>query len=124
MAVAQPLPLYDLPHVHAPSPTHTLAELTTMEDLEKELPSEENALSDEAEVEAEAAHARADFPDGGLRAWLVVFGVRLRLVYAYDVILISLLGNVHYIQHVRRSVYPIRAFGICSFRPCRCSAPA
>lgn len=36
------------------------------------MPDEEIALADEAK--AEAAHARADFPDGGLRAWLVVVG--------------------------------------------------
>jgi hypothetical protein len=72
-----PPPFDDLP-VHASSPTPTITELKEdMEDPEKELPSEEDVMPDEAE--AEAAHAKADFPDGGLRAWLVVFGVCLRL---------------------------------------------
>jgi hypothetical protein len=107
IAVTSPPPHYDFP-VHAPSPTHTMAELTdTMEDPEKELPSEEDAMADEAK--AEAAHAKADFPDGGLRAWLVVFGVYLSFAYLFNIVLIFfVLGNVQYIQHVRRAVCQIR----------------
>ena len=74
VGVVPPPILNDLPF-HASSPTSTTfaEQKTTVDDLEKELPSDEDVMPDEAK--AEAAHDNPDFPDGGLRAWLVVLGV-------------------------------------------------
>ena len=75
VGVMPPPVLDDLPF-HAPSSTTTTTcaeSKATMDDPVKGSPTNEDVILDEEK--AEAAHAKADFPDGGLRAWLVVFGV-------------------------------------------------
>ena len=57
-----------------------MAATRTVESVTTEVDLEERASKDREEVKTEVA-ADFDYPDGGLRAWLVVFGVR-RLFYA------------------------------------------
>jgi len=60
------------PPVFASSPTATISLKDTKEDTSKELPDEEHV---DPEADAQEVHANTEFPDGGWRAWLVVFGV-------------------------------------------------
>jgi hypothetical protein len=98
--------------VHASSPTPTIAELTDTKD-EPAKESEEGVILDEEK--AEAAHANAKFPDGGWRAWLVVFGVRLPPFYTRDV-------SLFFIQAMCNTFSTYVALSSLH-NPTRCAAP-
>ena len=71
-AVLAPYP-YDRPLVvSSPNLTNSLKD--TKEGASQELPDGEHV---NPEADAEAVHTNAEFPDGGWRAWLIVFGVCL-----------------------------------------------
>jgi len=104
VGVMPPPVLNDLPS-HASSPTTTFAELkATMDDLEKGLPSDEDVMPHEAE--AEAAHAKADFPDGGLRAWLVVVGAMCTTFTTFGFVNSWGIFQEYYQQHLLKQTPP------------------